>query len=187
MLPRSSWGTKCSYEKCKKIEGKRDCHASKPTEWNCVKMKAPRTSFQGKGQSGWASFRGSVAHPAFLNTMEKRWEGPHSQTLQLPSESISPKESCFQAPSTLNDLTDSEASVCQSQATFLVLILGGFDLQQLEMGLWFPDRDWGQVVVVRAPNPSHYTSGQQQGPGFLALQKIIPTKTESSEKVKCFF
>ena len=60
--------------------------------------------------------------PSFSQHHGKRWEGPHSQTLQPPSESISPKESCFQAPSTLNDLTDSEASVCQSQATFLVLI-----------------------------------------------------------------
>ena len=137
MLPRSSWGTKCSYEKCKKIEGKRDCHASKPTEWNCVKMKAPRTSFQGKGQSSWASFRGSAAHPAFLNTMEKRWEGPQSQTLQPPSESISPKESCFQAPSTLNDLTDSEASVCQSGHSSGPDLLHTLSLlSELNIGTW---------------------------------------------------
>ena len=34
-------------------------------------------------------------------------------------------------------------------------------------------------MVVRTPNPSHYTSGQCQGPGPLALQKRIPTQRES--------
>ena len=40
--------------------------------------------------------------------------------------------------------------------------------------------------MVRAPNPGHYTSGQCQGPGPLALQKRIPTKRESSETGRVF-
>ena len=35
------------------------------------------------------------------------------------------------------------------------LILSGLSLQQLEEGLWFLARDWGQVSAVRALNPNH--------------------------------
>lgn len=35
------------------------------------------------------------------------------------------------------------------------LIWSGLSLQQLEAGLWFLARDWGQVSAVRAPNPNH--------------------------------
>lgn len=60
--------------------------------------------------------------PSFSQHHGRGWERPHSQTLQAPSESITPEESCCQAPSTLNNLTDPEASVCHSLATFLVPI-----------------------------------------------------------------
>ena len=35
------------------------------------------------------------------------------------------------------------------------LILGTLSLQLLGVGLWFPARDWGWVMAVKAPNPSH--------------------------------
>ena len=64
---------------------------------------------------------------------------------------------------------------------------GGLDPQQLETGLQFLARDWGQVVVVRAPNPSHWTATcQWQGPGPSALQTKNSHKTESSETNKVF-
>ena len=55
-------------------------------------------------------------------------------------------------------------------------------LQQLEVGLPFPARDWDQVVVVRASRP--VVSDKSPGPS--ALQKRIPTKMESSETSKVF-
>ena len=45
---------------------------------------------------------------------------------------------------------------------------------------------WGWILVVRAANPSHSTSGQWQGPGPSALQKTIPMKMKSSETSKVF-
>ena len=69
----------------------------------------------------------------------------------------------------------------------VLMSLGGLDPQQLETGLQFLARDWGQVVVVRAPNPSHWTATcQWQGPGPSALQKKNSHKTESSETNKVF-
>ena len=35
------------------------------------------------------------------------------------------------------------------------LISDGFCLQQLRVGLVFPDRDWGQVAVVKTLDPSY--------------------------------
>ena len=35
------------------------------------------------------------------------------------------------------------------------LILGALSLQSLGVGLGFPARDWGWVMVAKAPNPSH--------------------------------
>ena len=35
------------------------------------------------------------------------------------------------------------------------LISGGLRMQWLEMGLGFPARDWGHVMVVKASNPNH--------------------------------
>lgn len=39
-------------------------------------------------------------------------------------------------------------------------------------------------MAVRAPNPSHSTSGQRQGPGSSVVQKKNSTKMESSETSK---
>ena len=75
---------------------------------------------------------------------------------------------------------------CYARRLLVVLlptatIMSGLGLQWLEAGFQFPARDWGPSTAERALNPNHQASGQIQGPGPLALQKRIPTKTESSE------
>ena len=69
---------------------------------------------------------------------------------------------------------------------FNLVISGGLGLQWLDTALQFLDRDWGTVMALRALNPSHWTSGQWEGPGLLSLQKRIPTKTEVMKELKCF-
>ena len=69
----------------------------------------------------------------------------------------------------------------RSKSESVMLILGGLSLQWLRVGLGFPARNWGQVVVVRAPKPSQQTSGQWQGSWPLALKERISTKMKSSE------
>ena len=64
------------------------------------------------------------------------------------------------------------------------VIPGSLGLQWLEAGLQLAARDWGQITAVRAPNSSHLTSGQWQGPGSSVLQKMNSTKMESDETSK---
>ena len=53
----------------------------------------------------------------------------------------------------------------------MVMISAGYSLQHLEAGLQFLARDGGRVIVLRAPNPNHYTGDQWQDPGPLVLQE----------------
>lgn len=122
MLPRSSWGTNRSYEKCKKIEGRRlPC-------FQIYRMKlhldeGSQDQFPRWGPVQLSQFPWVGCTPGFSQHHGRGWEKPHSQTLQPPSESTTPEESCFQAPSTQNNLTDPEACLSQSWfVTFLVPI-----------------------------------------------------------------
>lgn len=69
------------------------------------------------------------------------------------------------------------------------LISDGFFLQQLGVGLGFPNRDWGQVAVVKTPDPSCSISGQWPGPRSpSAAEKEFPQRQKAVKQVNkmCF-
>ena len=56
--------------------------------------------------------------------------------------------------------------------------------QRLGAGLGVPARDWGQTVVMRAPNPNTRPVVIDKGPVPSALPRRISTKTEKCEANK---
>ena len=66
------------------------------------------------------------------------------------------------------------------------MILGGLGLQRLGAGLGFPARDWAGRWRGKRQIQATRSVVSDKGPGPLALQKGISTKTGSSEASHVF-